>query len=232
MSGHVGRLCVTLLITLGGAAAASGQPSAPGTDHGQARVEVAVLGVMATGGELGDSEASLLGNGVPTGGPVRLFQSTARLAAAPGGEVRGSVRLVGAWRIEGGVGYTRPALNVRLSTDLEQADEVTASIRVNQVVVDGALVHRWARGRVSPFILGGAGYLRQLDAPRTTVGTGQVYFAGGGVTYGLGTARPGEGHRIRIRGDVRVVRYRGGLVLLDQRPVGVVAGAGLAFALW
>lgn len=228
-------LCTTLLVTLMSVPVASGQSSGSGVGasaSGPARVEVSVSGLLATGGDLGGSNASLLENRVPTGGTVRLFQTDARLATAPGAEVRGAVRLSRGWRVEGGVGYTRPILEVVLSNDYENAAGVTATTRVTQVIVDGALVHRWETGRLSPFILGGAGYLRQLDTPRTTVGTGQVYFGGGGLTYGLGAPRPGAGHRVRIRGDVRVVSYAGGLPLIDERPVGVVAGAGITFALW
>jgi len=190
-------------------------------------VEVSVLGLFATGGDLGSSDATLLGNSSPGGSPATLFTSRTRLAAAPLGEVRAGVRLAKGWLAEAGVGYGRPVLQVRLANDIEDAPDVTATSRLTHLVVDGALVHRWRRGGLSPFVIGGAGYLRQLDEPRTTVGTGQVYFGGGGVLVGIGRPRPGGGYLFQVRGDVRVVGYRGGLIVVDERPVGLVAGVGL-----
>lgn len=217
------------LLLLTGAAHASAQAdvSPARQPAGPPRVEVSLLGLLATGGDLGSSEATLLGNSSPAGSPTPLFTSRTRLAAAPLGEVRAGVRLARGWLAEVGVSYGRPVLEVRLTNDIEDAPDVTATSRLTQLVVDGALVHRWQRGRLSPFVIGGAGYLRQLDEPRTTVGTGQVYAGGGGLLVGIGRSRPDVGYRFQVRGDVRVVGYRGGLLLADDRPVGVVAGVGL-----
>src|SRR5690606_30049970 len=132
--------------------------------------------------------ATGVGNEVPRGGAATYFDSDARLAAGAGVEARVSVRLWPRWFAEAGVSYARPRLDVRLDNDIEEAAAVTASTQLTQVVADGALVRRLAgpRSRFVPFVTGGGGYLRQLDEPRTTVGTGQVYFGGAGVFVGLG----------------------------------------------
>lgn len=194
-----------------------------------ARVEVSVLGLAAVGGDLGGSDASLTGNRTSAG--FTLFETDARIATAPMGELRVGVRLARGWLVEGGVNYARPALEVRLSDDVESAADVTATTRYRQFIVDGALVRRWEAGRWAPFVLGGAGYLRQLDEPRTTVGTGQVYSGGTGLLVGVGSPKARGGYRVRLRGDVRVVGYRGGLALVDERRAGVVAGLGLTLRL-
>jgi hypothetical protein len=193
----------------------------------QPRIDLSVLGTVATGGELDASDAALVDNTTPGGGPATLFTTRTRLSSAPLGEVRVGVRLMQGWVVEGGVSYGRPSLEVRLSNDREAAPDVTATTRLTQLVADGALVHRWYRRRVSPFVMGGAGYLRQLDEPRTTVEAGQVYFGGGGVLVGIGRASAGGAYTLQARGDVRLVGYRGGLPLVDERPMGVVVGLGL-----
>lgn len=208
---------------------ASAVPAAAQTPRVAApRAEVSVLGMVSTGGDLGTSEATLLGNSVPSGAPVRLFEAEARLPSTPSGEVRVGVRVTRAWLVEGGVSFARPRIEVMLSNDLEGASDVMAGANLTQVTLDGALVRRWARGRLAPFALAGAGYVRHLDVPRTTMGTGQVYYAGGGMLYGLGSARRGAGHLFRLRADVRLVGHRGGVALMDARPLGVTAGVGFA----
>jgi hypothetical protein len=210
-------------------AAAAGQS---GVASAESRIDVAVLGVAATPAGLGTQSASGIDNATPTGGAVTYFDADARLAAGAGVEGRVSVRLGRRWFAEGGLSYARPRLEVRLDGDIEDAAPVTASTPIRQVIVDGALVRRLAepRSRLVPFVTGGAGYLRQLDDPRTTVGHGQTYFGGGGVlvALGRGAGTTGASPRVRLRGDLRVVGYHGGLPLVDARRVGVVGGVGVS----
>jgi hypothetical protein len=199
---------------------------------GPPRVEIAGLALFVGGGQVGDSRATLVGNQIPAGAPFELFRTNARIASAPAGEVRVAVRVAGDVFAEGGVSYARPELQVRISGDVEGVPGVVAVSALTQAVFDGALQYRFGRGRVVPFVLAGAGVLRQLDEPRTTLELGQVIFAGGGLRYGLGRPRAGGGHRFALRGDVRLVGYRGGLLGDDDnRPVGVVAGGGIAIGL-
>lgn len=234
----IGRTCArALAVVLGLASGSSAQPASVSPDaRAQSgrppRVEVSALALAATGAALGSSRATLLGNAVPSGSPVTLLDANTRISTAPVAEARVGVRLAGGLVAEAGVSYARPELRVQLTNDIEGAPDVTATTRLTQLVVDGALVHRWRAGRWAPFVLGGAGYLRQLDDPRTTVETGQVFMAGGGLLYGLGRPRARGGHRLMLRGDVRLVAYRGGLVIEDDRPFGLVAGGGLTVALW
>jgi hypothetical protein len=160
-----------------------------------------------------------------------LFRTTTRITGSSAVDVRVAARVAAGLYAEGGISYGRPELQVRVSGDVEGAPDVDATSALTQVTVEGGLQYRFGRGRLTPFVMGGAGYLRQLDDPRTTVGTGQVYFGGGGVRYGLGTPRPRGGYTWALRGDVRVVGYRGGILEGDQRPAGLVAGAGVSFGL-
>jgi opacity protein-like surface antigen len=216
------------------AAAGAQAQTVPGPRRpaGPPRVEVSLLGVLVTGGDMGSSSAMLIGNQGPSGPPTPLFQTDTRVSAAAGAELRFGGRLTERLFVEGGLQYTRPDLQVRVSGDLEGAADVTASSPLTQVTVDAGLQYRFGRGRLRPFAMGGVGYLRQLDGPRTTVGTGQVFYGGGGVRYGLGRARPRGGHRVAVRADVRAVSYRGGILDDEGRSLGLVAGAGLTFGLW
>lgn len=209
---------------------ASAQP-APRPPAGPPRVEVSILGLYATGGDLGSADATLIGNQTPTGSSSVLFRTGTRLVGAPVADVRVAVRLTRALLVEGGIGYGRPDLRVRVSGDVEGAPDITAASRLTQVTVEGGAQYRFGRGRLTPFVMGGGGYLRQLDDPRTTLGTGQVYFGGGGARYGLGAPRRGGGYTWALRGDVRVVGYRGGIIEGASRPVGLVAGAGVSLGL-
>lgn len=195
------------------------------------RVDVAVLGVIVSGTDLDVPDATGLGNRVPTAGTATFFGTDARLTTGTGVEVRGSVRLAGAWFAEGGVSYTRPSLDVRLDDDVEGATPLTASVRLLQVVADGAIVRRFGRGRLMPFAAVGAGYLRQLDEPRTSVGTGQVWYGGGGVLVGWRRG-PADVQRVRLRADVRVMGTRGGLALVETRGPALVATAGVSVRAW
>lgn len=229
---HLHAAWLVAALTLGASPAFAQRTGPSPAGRGEPRLEISVLGLRSAGTTLGDAQASLLGNAVPTGGPVALFATRTQLAAAWRGDLRLGVRLGGGWRVEGGVGYARPTLQVHLSGDVEGVPDVTATSTLTEVVAEGVLVHRWRTGRVAPFVLAGAGYLRQLDEPRTSVGTGQVYVGGGGVIVGLGRGSGGVASRLGLRADVRLEGYRGGLPLVEARRVGLVAGAGLTVALW
>lgn len=210
------------------------RPATTASPAAASRVEVAVLGLAATASDLGSQSASGIGNSVPTGSPVTYFDTEARLAAGAGVEVRVSGRLWTRWFAEAGLAYARPRLEVRLDNDIEQAPAVTATTQLTQVVVDGALVRRLAgpRARIVPFVTGGGGYLRQLDESRHTVGTGHVYFGGAGALVALGRGGAGRAlPRVRLRADVRVVGYHGGLPLADERDVGLVGAVGVSVRL-
>ena len=135
--------------------------------------------------------------------------------------------------VEGGSGYARPDFAVDIAADIEGAPDVTAISMLTQVTVDGSLQYRWTRTgrRLAPFVMAGAGYLRQLDDTRATAETGWLAQGGGGVLVRLSTG-PGFMRRLAIRGDVRAIWLRDGIVLNEQRGVTFSRVGGTHAAPW
>ena len=238
-TGRVRRTCLALVLALLSAASAGAQgpPPADATAEvprrrtpGLRRVEVSVLGGVITGADLGVGRAQLIGNQAPTGRPTALFTTSARITGAPLVEGRVGVRVTRHWSVEGAVSAARPDFEVRIAGDVEGMADVTATSPLTQVSGEGAVMYRWQGRRVSPFLLAGAGWVRQLDQPRTTVETGQVYAGGGGAVVALAPQSRGFASRLHLRGDVRLAVLRGGITLEDDRPASVVALVGLLLA--
>lgn len=194
------------------------------------RLEFSVLGGVFSGAEIGETPATVLINEVPTSGETALFKTRTSLTTAPVLEGRLGVRVVGSLWVEGGMSYASPELAVDISDDVEGAPAVTATSQLTQLTFDGGVQYRWNGRRVSPFVMGGAGYLRQLDEPRTTVETGSLFYGGGGARVRLTTAQSGWLSHVALRGDARVVWLRGGIRLVDERAPALTVTGGLSLA--
>lgn len=182
----------------------------------------------AQGFDLGSTPAILTRNPVTGTNPFTLFDSDTALDAAPGAQARLGVYLSRRVSIEGGVQYSRPALNTRLSGDVESAEAITISETLTRYVFDGALVVHlpgFAGGRGVPFVTGGAGYLRELHEGNELVETGTQYYAGAGVKVWFGRTR----RRVGVRGDVGVAIRDGGFDFEDGRRTVPTAGASLLY---
>ena len=169
--------------------------------------------LWSAGHEIGASTADLrsnaTGSAVP---PFTWFQADSRIGQAPGFEGRVGIDLARSWTIEGGASYARPRLMFAISRDAEAANQEYEGESLHQYVFDGAVLWRLPMERstrVTPFVVGGAGYLRQLHDERTLVESGQLYFAGGGARFWLrGSAT--SSHSLGLRTDIRVnIRRRG-----------------------
>lgn len=187
-----------------------------------------MLGGWIGGAELGTTEASLITNQVPTGATTALFTTSTSLGAAPVGEGRLGLRIGGGWYVETGMAYARPQFRVNVRGDVEGAPDVTATTSISQYIIDGGLQYRWTGRRVSPFVTGGGGYLRQLDAPRTTASTGAVYYGGGGAVVRVSPGRRGLWGHVALRADARVVWLRDGIILNDQRDPTISVTGGIS----
>jgi hypothetical protein len=170
----------------------------------------------------------------PTAGqPFRLFTTTSRMAQAPVFDVRVGAALSPRYAVEGHLGFGWPELHTELSSDAESAPPITAVERVDQYVIDGGvLIHfaGWAAG-ARPFLTAGGGYLRQLHEGRVVVEGGQVFYAGGGLKYGLTSRREGPVRAVGVRGDARLNVLSGGIQVDDRvrRHVAVSAGVFVVF---
>ena len=129
--------------------------------------------------------------------------------------------------IEGGLRFTKPVYEVRVSGDAEGAPDTTIEEKLSQYVFDGSVVWHVTRAafagqRAVPFLYGGAGYLRELHEQDALVEEGLEYHAGGGIKWWFGHGRRGFG----MRGDVGISIRDGGFDFKDGlRVVPIVAGS-------
>jgi len=200
-------LCGVLLLVSGTAAYA--QTEAPGLRRHHVTL---AAGINWSGGyDIGSSTAQLRGNGFGTTPPmVPLFEADARITPTPSPEFRVGVALTRTVAVEAGVVVSHPRIAFGISNDAEAPAQQLLGEQLQQYLVDGAVTWQlpWHSGRLAPFALGGAGYLRQLHEDRMLGESGQVYYAGGGARYWLtGTSRS---RSLGVRGDFRInIRQNG-----------------------
>ena len=122
------------------------------------------------------------------GGVTRtVFKSSTSLDQAVCPEARFVVGLTSWVDAEGSVAFGRSHLTTTITQDAEAAN-ATASESVTLYLLEGgvtARLTRWHRGRVTPTVSAGAGYLRQLHAGQTFIQNGPTAYAGGGVRFPL-----------------------------------------------
>ncbi len=212
------------LAIVGGAAAAA-QPW-PG------RVEVSAGAAWIGGAALGRQDASLTENVRTDPERLRLFATASDFEAAPAVEARLGFRVSSVFTVEGRFGYARPRVVTRISDDFEGAPATVATATLSQYVVDASLVAHLtgasARdGRLVPFVIGGAGYLRQLTQGATVVGSGTILHVGGGVKYLMRRTPERRLKGVGVRGDVQIQIQRDGFDLEDRQRAAASAGASV-----
>jgi hypothetical protein len=188
------------------------------------------LGASWLGGiDFGARRAEFVRN-QSNGTPFPLFEVDSGIAPAPAFEGRLGFHLTRALALEGAFLYARPRLESRITGDAEDAPSLTASEDVSRYIVDvSAVVHLTGLrmgGSAVPFVLAGAGYLRELHEGRTLVETGQLYHAGGGVKYLFSRRRRGLIRGLGLRLDARIYVRRGGLELDEDEPSRTFAAGG------
>jgi hypothetical protein len=160
-------------------------------------------------------------------GPFVLFTAESRVKPAAGLEGRLGVYLGPSASVEGGVQFARPIVSSRLSDDAESAADVTATETLTRIVVNGSLVLHltgmtFAGGKGVPFLLGGAGYLRELHEERSRRNRPRVS-RGRAARFGQGR------HRLGLRGDVGLSRRSGGADADDVTRTVPTAGVSVAY---
>jgi Outer membrane protein beta-barrel domain len=171
-------------------------------------VEISGGGLWAGGYDFETAHANETRN-PPTGSdPLTLFQVAPRLDGSAGAEAHLGVYLGHRLSVEGGVQYSRPSLTARTSNDFENAPDTTLTSPVTQYVIDGSVLYHFGTGRLTPFVSGGGGYVRQLLEDNSIVETGNEFHGGGGVKYWLGGSR-----RFGLRAEARASSRSGGISL-------------------
>ena len=145
--------------------------------------------------------------------PFTLFSVDSRIAPSAAGELRVGVQITSGLTIEGGAAFARRRVPFSISRDPEAASQEFEGESLQDYVFDAGLA--WdlpqpRRARLRTFVLGGAGYLRQLHQDRMLVESGQLYYVGGGARYWL-WHRPGSARSFGVRGDLRLNVRRDGI---------------------
>lgn len=152
-----------------------------------------------TGGySAGDSAATETSNPSVSPNPLQLFTVSGHGDAAAGLVARVGVRITSSLAIEVEGQFSRPVLSASLGQDYESASPVTATETFNEVLVGGSAVWRLAaKGRVVPFVSGGAAYVHLMTAESSAVASSSELHGGGGLELVLK-------RRLALRVDARL----------------------------
>lgn len=184
-------------------------------------------GVLFHGGSDEPNLAATLTRNPTTGSsPLQLFTSDLELKPAFGLEARLGVYLTRRISIEGGAQVARPQLRASLGGDFEEAQSVTATDTLTSYIFTGSILYHFGgpAKRSHPFLLAGAGHVRDLHEGGDLIETGLEYHGGAGIKWWLGTGRP----KLGVRGDVGVSLREGGYGTADGRRI--VPTAAFSFA--
>lgn len=166
-------------------------------------VEISGGVVWTAGYDAGSRAATESPNSSTGGAPLTLFSTSARVTPVTGVEGRAGVYLGARVSAEAAFQFSRPTLRVTLDDDFENAAAQEAVGGLSSYVVGGSVLYHFSSGRVVPFVMGGAGYLRQLDEDNADVLTGNELHAGGGVKVWFGTGESRLGLRVDARASAR-----------------------------
>jgi hypothetical protein len=202
---RLGSVAFLLVGTALHALPASAQAASPP----ESRFEIGIGGLWMGTESFGTKPATeTTGSGAAT----PLFNSSSELAGAFGVEGRIGVRVLRSLVAEADASYLNPQLRIATSGDTEGAAAVTATETVQQFTVGGSALWYLPGGhsQIAPFLMAGAGYLRQLHEQGTLVGAGRYYQVGGGVNLMLVSSRRSHTKGIGARVDARaIIRSQG-----------------------
>jgi hypothetical protein len=193
------------------------------------RFEVAVGGTWLGGASAGDETATLRANST-SGSPFSVFTTDSEIHGTAGIETRVGFGLTQMLIVEGLLVYSRPELRTRISNDVENAQPVTVTENLDQYFVGADVVWQLTALRFSartlPFVVGGAGYLRQLHEGGTLIESGQVYHVGGGIRHSLMQRTTGFVKTTGVRADAGLFILANGIDFEDRaRPHAAVSGS-------
>ena len=177
-------------------------------------------GLIAAGGYgIGDQTADLRRSGTNVT-PFTLFRAESEIGGAPGLDVRLAYALSRAFSVEVAGMFSRPELGVHISADAESAPAADATEEIGQLTLEvSGLWHlpgQTLGTRARPYVIGGAGYLRQLHEDRYLVETGSVIYGGGGVHVWLRGRSRGQ-RPMGVRGEASLVFRNSGVEFEDKR---------------
>jgi hypothetical protein len=209
---------------------AAAQTPAAGERPSRGSIEASGGVLWQAGFDLGERTAQLTRNGDPSAGPFDLFTTRTEVEPIAGFQARVAYYLTSALAVEGGVQYSRPILSVRLSADVEEAEDLTAEETMSRYLFDGSVVYHlmglaFAGRSAVPFVTAGAGHLRELHEENELVETGTEFHGGAGLKYWFG----GAGRRFGLRGEVGFSSRDGGSDFGEGRRTVPVAQASFVY---
>ena len=172
--------------------------------------------VMFGGYDVGSGAATLRrSDTTSTPGTLTLFNAAGSLTSAPGVEARIGYTLSRALAVEFGASFSRPVVAVDITGDSEAGGTVRlADQRLQQYLLDVRALWQIAQlglgSRARPYVVGGGGYLRQLDIDRVNAETGKIFHLGGGVRYWLRGA-DARGRAMGLRAEAVLQARSGGV---------------------
>lgn len=180
-------------------------------------------GVQWLGGiDFGSRTAGITSNANPPA-DYPLFRTASQLRAGPAYEGRIGLRLTRMIGVEGAFQYAPLPLETRISGDIENAPGLTAPNDLARYIVEVSGVVHLTRytlgGNGFPFLLGGAGYVRELDESQALAETGRIYHAGGGLKYLFSERAHGLIKGVGLRADARIYFRQGGFELEEGDPL-------------
>ena len=223
------------LLGAGAVAFLLGAPPAAAQSR-EPRLQISIAGLWESGSAFGAQAATETRNQVG-GDRYTLFETETNVGAAGGLEARLTYWVTRAVGAEVGAAWSTPQLATRITGDAEGAPDLTATVDVAQYVLDASAVVRlqrlaMAHGRVEPFVIAGAGYLRQVYDGNGLIETGTTYHAGGGALIWFQPVRQSWLKRLGARADARWTRQNGGIAFGENghRTFGALGvGAVLQF---
>jgi hypothetical protein len=195
--------------------------------RGPARLELGAGVGIDTPVSLGERQATLRGAG---GNLFPLFMTSSELRAAARIEARVAYAVTPRYALEGQFGFVRPEVRTAISGDIEKGADASAAAHLDQYSLSVGVAVRMpvAFAGLTPFLAGGAGYVRELRENLPPIESGYLVYAGGGVRRALVT-RPDRFLRsLGVRGDVRWQRLEGVVTVLE-RPRSQAAVSGSLF---
>ncbi|HEY2432136.1 MAG TPA: outer membrane beta-barrel protein [Vicinamibacterales bacterium] len=188
----------------------------------QSRIEFG-FGVSWSGGfDAGGADAQLTRNPATGSSPLTLFSTTSRVEAALAMTASAGLYLTRHFEIEATADYSRPVLTTAISGDFEQATGDTAESRSKLLVAGGSVLYHFGAARLTPFVFGGAGWLRQLDEDNAILVTGGELHGGAGVKYRLN-------RHFALRGDGGVSAREKSLSFDESRRIQPRASGGILY---
>jgi hypothetical protein len=218
-----------LLVGLTGARAASAQ-----TEPMTGRFEAGVMAMWLGSEDLGERDAELVRNVSTT--PFPLFTASGSRSPAPAFFGTFGYRLTPLISVEGSAAFSQADLEISIRDDVEGAPSATFDgERLTTYTFSGSAIVRlpvrW-RARVWPYLLGGAGYRRELHEDRAELDQGLEIHGGGGVRWLLSSPPPRPPRRLKgtgVRIEARVTQHRDGFTLDRPNRVFVSVGGGVFF---